>query len=78
MSGMNYESRVRVLQQIVDEATLQLMIGGISLAEAENLAQRVRNQARLLLPTKMDTFDLIYRSRLRRLIDQFVRPNQLV
>ncbi len=74
---MNHEERVRVIQEIVDEATLRLMMGGITLTDADLILLRVRNQARLLLPDKMQTYDLIYHSRLQRLIDQFVRPNQL-
>jgi hypothetical protein len=74
---MDNETRVRVLKQIVDEAVLRIIIGEVTLPEAELIAQRVRNQARLLLPDKMQTFDLIYQSRLHRVIDQFIRPKYL-
>jgi len=70
---MDHETRVRVLKQIVDEAVLRLTTGDVTLNEAELIVQRVRNQARLLLPDKMQTFDLIYQSRLQRVIDQFIR-----
>ena len=39
--------------------------------------KEVCNQARLLLPDKMQTYDLIYQSRLQRVIDQFIRPKYL-
>lgn len=74
---MDHETRVRVLKQIVDEAVFRLTAGDITLPEAELIVQRVRNQARLLLPDKMQAFDLIYQSRLQRVIDQFIRPKQL-
>ena len=74
---MDHETRVRVLKQIVDEAVLRLTTGDVTLNEAELIVQRVRNQARLLLPDKMQTFDLIYQSRLQRVIHQFIRPTQL-
>jgi hypothetical protein len=74
---MDHETRARVLKQIVDEAVLMLAAGDVALPEAERIVQRVRNQAQLLLPDKMQTFDLIYQSRLQRVIDQFIRPKHL-
>jgi hypothetical protein len=75
---MDQETRVRVLKQIVDEAAFRLTAGNATLPEAEFIVQpKVRNQARLLLPDKMQTFDLIYQSRLQRVIDQFIRPKHL-
>ena len=74
---MDHETRVKVLKQIVDEAVFRLTASDATLPEAEIIVQRVRDQARLLLPDKMQTFDLIYQSRLQRVIDQFIRPRQL-
>lgn len=71
---MDHATRVKVLKQIIDETAYRLMAGGLSLADAETQVRRVRDQARLLLPNEMEKFDLIYQSRLTRLIDQFVRP----
>ena len=72
---MDHETRVKVLKQIVDEAVFRLTAGNATLPEAELIVQpKVRNQARLLLPEKMQTFDQIYQSRLQRVIDQFIRP----
>ena len=73
---MDHETRVRVLQQIVDEASGLIVLGKISLPEAEAMLKRVRNQAYLLLPAHMETYDLIYHSRLSRLINQFIRPRE--
>ena len=77
MNTLDHDNRVKILKQIVDEASVRLVVGGLSIDEAERILQRVRNQAELLLPEQMETFDLIYQSRLRRLIDQFIRPSQL-
>jgi hypothetical protein len=74
---MDHETRVRVLQQIVDEAVFRLTADDVTLPAAELMVERVRNQARLLLPDKMQTYDLIYQSRLQRVIDQFIRPKYL-
>lgn len=74
---MDHETRVRVLKQIVDEAVLRLMIGGVAPSEAQAIAERVRNQARLLIPSQMHTYDLIYGNRLRRVIEQFVQSSDL-
>jgi hypothetical protein len=74
---MDNETRVKVLKQIVDEAVFRLAAGEATLPEAELIVQRVRNQARLLLPDKLQTFDLIYQSRLQRVIDQFIRPRHI-
>ena len=74
---MDHETRVRVLKQIVDEAVFRIMAGDATLPEAELIVRHVRNQARLFLPDKMQTFDLIYQSRLQRVIDQFIRPKHL-
>jgi hypothetical protein len=74
---MDHETRVKVLKQIVDEAVFRLTAGDATLPEAELVVQRVRNQARLLLPDKMQAFDLIYESRLQRVIDQFIRSKHL-
>ena len=52
----------RLTEEIADEA------------RAADLAGAVRFQARLLIPEQMGTYDLIYASRLQRLIQQFVRP----
>ena len=70
---MNREYRVNVLKTIVDQASLRLMLGDMNIAKAEELVTRVRNQARLLLPNDMATYDLIYHSRLTRLVEQFIR-----
>lgn len=77
VSKMDHETRVRVLKQIVDEAVVILTTGGMTLPEAERIVQRVRNQAQLLLPEQMQTYDLIYESRLQRIIEQFVQQENI-
>jgi hypothetical protein len=75
--NMDHDTRVRVLKQIVDEAVVRLATGGMTCSEAQGEVERVRNQAKLLIPELMETYDLIYASRLRRIIEQFVEPEHI-
>lgn len=74
---MDHETKVRVLKQIVDEASFRIMKGELTKSEGEALLERVRNQAKLLLPEQMERFELIYKSRLTRLIEQFAHQDTL-
>lgn len=64
------------LKEIVDEACQQVRYGNLSKAEAEELARRVRREAGQLVPEQMETYDLLYEARFRRLIEQFVTPRK--
>jgi hypothetical protein len=48
------------------------MGGRLDRQEATVLAQRVRRQAREIIPGLMDQFDMIYQSRFERLISQYI------
>lgn len=50
----------------------ELKKGDLTLGEAKKEAALVRLKAESLIPDQMDKFDLIYGSRLKRLIQQFV------
>jgi hypothetical protein len=60
------------LRELVDSACEEIMGGRLDVSEATVLAQRVRRQAREIIPDMMDRFDLIYHSRFERLISQYV------
>jgi hypothetical protein len=60
------------LKEIVDATCEELRYGNVSRAEAEELVQNVRREAERLIPDQMETYDLIYEARFRRLIEQFI------
>ena len=61
------------IKRIVDEAAGRISSGELGYEEAAQLAESVRAQVEKIVPDMMDTYDLIYAARFRRLIDQFVR-----
>lgn len=68
--------KVKQLRDLVDSTADRLVNGGLSMAEAEELVQKTRLQAEMLIPAEMDKYELIYEARFRRLIEQFVeQPN---
>ena len=48
------------------------MYGDLRETQARKLVEGLRFQASLLIPDQLPTYDLIYGSRLDRLIDQFI------
>ncbi len=66
------EEKLAQLRELVDSACEEIMGGRLDVSEATVLAQRVRRQAREIIPDMMDRFDLIYQSRFERLISQYV------
>jgi hypothetical protein len=66
--------RLAFVRAIVDDLARRLTDDLADEAQAVAWVAAVRFQARLLIPEQMDTYDLIYGSRFRRLIEQFVRP----
>lgn len=66
------EEKLEQLRELVDSACEEIMGGRLDISEATVLAQRVRRQAREIIPDMMDRFDLIYQSRFERLISQYV------
>ncbi len=68
---LNSEERVKRLKKIVDEACEKIKSGKLTPGEAKKEASLVRLRAESLIPEDMEKFDLIYGSRLKRLIQQF-------
>jgi len=68
------EKRLAVLRDFVDHACDRIRYGELDEAAARSLAVDVRFQAGLLIPDRMETYDLIYGSRFARLIEQFALP----
>lgn len=69
------DRKVLYLQGIVDTSVLKIMNARITRQEALNLVLRVRGLACELFPDSMATFDLIYMSRFKRVIDEFALPD---
>jgi hypothetical protein len=62
--------KIRHLRNVVDLSLLEIRSGGLSVAEAYELEQRVFQFAMRLFPGKEDTFNLIYAPRFRRAINE--------
>ncbi len=69
---LDSSEKLKRLKEIVDEACDKIKKGDLTLGEARKEAALVRLKAESLIPDQMDKFDLIYGSRLKRLIQQFV------
>ena len=61
---------MRKLRLLVDLTVLALRGQPLSRAEAEAVVEHARHQALHMFPDKGDAFDLIYRPRFRRLIEE--------
>ncbi len=66
--------RLKKLQQMVDEVCEKIKRGELTLGEARKEAALVRLKAEKLIPYDMEKFDLIYTSRLNRMIEQYLLP----
>lgn len=66
------ELKLGVLKSMVDKVCLDIVNGKLDKEDAERMSSRVREKARLLIPDMMDTYDLIYGSRFKRLMEQFI------
>jgi len=64
--------KLQQLRELVDSACEEIRGGRLDRQEATVLAQRVRREARAIIPDLMDRFDLIYKSRFERLISQYI------
>jgi hypothetical protein len=67
------EARIRKLRWIVDFTSTLLRQADLSFAEAQTLVAQARTKALELFPDKGETFDLIYGSRLRRILTEKYR-----
>lgn len=70
--ALKEELKLRVLKSMVDRVCLEIVTGTLDKDEADSMVARVREKARLLIPDMMDTYDMIYGSRFKRLIQQFI------
>jgi len=69
---MSEEMRLRKLKAIVNLTTALLCQADLTLSQAQKLVADAKTRALELFPDKGETFDLIYGSRLRRiLIERF-------
>jgi hypothetical protein len=71
---LDYEEGIKKLQKMVDEVCEKIKSGKLTLGEAREEAALLRLKAEKLIPFEMDKFDLIYSSRLKRMIEQFLLP----
>jgi hypothetical protein len=58
------------LRFIVDLALMEIRSGRLSLTQAEEMVEDVRQQALMLFPDKETAFEIIYRSRFQRAITE--------
>ena len=65
------------LKRFVDCASDQLQWGNLTVPEAIALIRKTQSEAERLIPVQMELYHLIYTSRFRRLLEQFVIPKQL-
>ena len=64
--------KLGVLRSMVDKVCAAIVVGKLDREEAEREIANVRKKASLLIPDMMATYDLIYASRFRRLMEQFI------
>ncbi len=62
--------RIRYLRFLVDFSVLSIQQDDLSLEEAQNLVEDVKKAACNLFPGKEETFELIYRPRFNRVIEE--------
>jgi hypothetical protein len=67
------QRRMRYLRVLVDFTAGVIVQGGISRVEAERMVVATRRKVLQLFPGKDETFDIIYRRRFERLIEEHTR-----
>ena len=72
--GKEETKRVYRLRKAVDFAEINMRVGGVSRAEAEELVDAVANIAEDLFPGSAETFAIVYGVRLRRVIHEVFGP----
>ncbi len=75
MGQQDYEiklenKKIKTLRILVDTACLQLSQGNFTSEESWEMVEKVKQWAVILFPGKEETFDLIYRPRFRRIIEE--------
>lgn len=69
------EIKLKKLQGIADVLCFLIMRRKLTIEEAEKKITEARKEAEKIIPDQMETYDLIYTNRFRRLIDQFLRSS---
>ena len=64
--------RSAAIREIVDDVAGRIESGLLGETEARRLAGDVRFQMGLIIPDRMDQYDMIYGARFERLIRQFI------
>jgi len=69
------EIKLKKLQSIADVLCFLIMRRKLTVEEAEDKIAEARKEAEKIIPDQMETYDLIYTNRFRRLVDQFLRTS---
>jgi len=69
------EIKLKKLQGIADVLCFLIMRRKLTIEQAEEKMAEARKEAEKIIPDQMETYDLIYTNRFRRLIDQFLRTS---
>ncbi len=72
------EIKLKKLQRIADILCFLIIHHKLSIPQAEEKIEEARKEAQAIIPDQMETFDLIYTNRFRRLINQYLKisPSQ--
>jgi len=70
--NLTQDEKVSTIRDLVDELCNRIMNRELDLNQSQLEAEKIREQAKILIPEQMDKFDLIYKSRLQRLTQQFL------
>ena len=66
--------RARKVRQLVDITSSLIMQSNMTRLDAEALVWYARSQILTLFPDGVETYELVYARRFRRLIDEFTAP----
>lgn len=69
------DEKLNELKQLVDSASMIIEAGSLTKNEGNHLLEQVRRRALEFFPDKQETFNLIYETRLKRLIEEFCIPD---
>ena len=70
------EERLKEIKELVDPICDMIRLGVVDEEEARRLAVKARLEASFKIPDQMELYDLIYETRIERLIEQFLRPSR--
>lgn len=69
------QRKMRLLRTVVDLTSIVLQRGNLTIPEAMELVQATRKGVLKLFPGKEDVYDLIYRPRFERIINERLEQN---